>query len=400
MGQGREILAVHVEDRDRQPVRDVGRERRRVLLAVGRREPELVVHHDVDRAADRVAGKVGEVERFGRDPLAGERRVAVQDDRHDPRCARRSPSRTWRARVRPSATGYTASRWLGFDTSLTRRLAAVLRPVGAGGAHVVLDVAAAQHALRVGVLEARVDVDRRAADDLNHDVQPAAVAHADERLLEPVGGRRLEHLVEERDEARDALEREPLRAGVAAVQDLFEQVGADQALEHGRRVDGRNRPLHALLHPAPARRVGDVHELDADRAAVPPARAGRRLSLGRELRVRPGQRESERIEGRLEVAPSPERVNHRVLGRVGRRVRPARSSLASARFAPYIRHGVPPSAQCRPSPPVVSGLVLGLGLRPRRGLRRRRRNRWPRSEPRSNASHRLLPPSNPGKLVA
>ena len=216
----------------------------------------------------------------------------------------------------------------------------------------VLDVAAAEHALRIEILEAREDVDRGAADDLDHDVQPAAVAHADERLLEPVGGGRLEHLVEERNEGRHALEREPLRAGIAAVEHLFEQVGADQALEHGRRVDGRNRLLHALLHPAPARRVGDVHELDADRAAVPPARAGRRLSLGRELRVRPAAREPERIEGGLEVAPSPERVDHLVLGRVGRRVRPAlsRSRVRIRADSPWCSA----SAQCCPSPRTLS----------------------------------------------
>ena len=122
---------------------------------------------------------------------------------------------------------------------LHAKLAAVARAVGAGRAQVVLDVAAAEHALRVGVLEPREDVERRAADDLHDHIEPATVAHPDERLLEPFGRAGLEHLVEQGNERGHALEREPLRPRVAAVQHLFEQVRPHEALEHGARVDRR-----------------------------------------------------------------------------------------------------------------------------------------------------------------
>ena len=69
----------------------------------------------------------------------------------------------------------------------------------------------------------------------------------------------------------------------------------------------RSRPrrlgLHPLLDPAPALGVGDVHELDADRAAVPAAgrsavagsapRAGLRLRAQPVHRVEVGLQEAE-----------------------------------------------------------------------------------------------------------
>ena len=139
------------------------------------------------------------------------------------------------------------------------------------------------------------------------------MAHPDERLLEPLGRAGFEHLVEQGNERGDALEREPLRPRVAAVEDLFEQIGPDEALEHRARVDLGNRLLHPLLHPLAACRVGDVHELGADRAAVPlPGALGLRPAP-RQIRVRPGRRETERVGRRLEVSPPPEGVEDPVL---------------------------------------------------------------------------------------
>ena len=52
----------------------------RAMLGRGR-EAELVVDDQVDRAADSVAGDVAHVEALGDDTLAGERGVAVHEDR-------------------------------------------------------------------------------------------------------------------------------------------------------------------------------------------------------------------------------------------------------------------------------------------------------------------------------
>ena len=309
---GREVFAVHVEDRDGQAARQVGGERRGVQLAIGGREAEQVVHHDVDGPPDPVARQVAQVQRLGRHPLPGERRVAVQHDRHDaPGCAlplaglpragapeRHRVDRLEVARVRHQ---------------LHAQLVAAPGAVGAGRPHVVLHVAAAQHALRVGVLEPRVHVARGAPHGVDHHVEAAAVAHADQRLAQPEARAGLEHLVEQRDQRGDAFQGEALRAGVAAVQDDLEGLGPQQALEDGLPIDRGRRLLHPLLHPAPPPGIGDVHELDPDRAAVPGARAGGRLAGLDQVGVRARVERAQRVEVGLEVSPPAEGVENRLV---------------------------------------------------------------------------------------
>ena len=110
------IFGVHVEDGNRQALRDVGREARRVRFARHGGEADQIVDDDVDGAADGVSLEVGEIQRFGPDALAGEGGVAMHDDRNDLSACLPSPRRVCLARARPMATGSTASRWLGFET--------------------------------------------------------------------------------------------------------------------------------------------------------------------------------------------------------------------------------------------------------------------------------------------
>ena len=75
------IVAVDVEDRRLDALGDVRRIGRgtRELRAGG--ETDLVVDDEVDRAAGGVARKAGEAEAFPNHALAGEGRVAVEQDR-------------------------------------------------------------------------------------------------------------------------------------------------------------------------------------------------------------------------------------------------------------------------------------------------------------------------------
>ncbi len=75
------VLTVHVQDRALQHARDVRRIRRAASVLRIRREPDLVVHDDVDRAADVVARQLRHVERLLHDALSCERRVAVDQQR-------------------------------------------------------------------------------------------------------------------------------------------------------------------------------------------------------------------------------------------------------------------------------------------------------------------------------
>ena len=77
------IVAVHVENRHLDHFRDVGRVHRRARVFRQRGEADLVVHHDVHGAAGAVAVELRHVERFGHDPLPGERRVAVDEQRQN-----------------------------------------------------------------------------------------------------------------------------------------------------------------------------------------------------------------------------------------------------------------------------------------------------------------------------
>ena len=89
----------------------------RRLLGVGR-EADLVVCDDVDGAAGRVALQRLEVERLGHHALAGERGVAVEQQRdrgHRVVLEAARPARlVCAARAPPVTTGSTNSRWLGF----------------------------------------------------------------------------------------------------------------------------------------------------------------------------------------------------------------------------------------------------------------------------------------------
>ena len=74
------VVAVHVEDRRLDDLGHVGGVEARAGGLGRGGEPDLVVHDDVDRAADPIALDVAHVERLGHDALTGEGGVAVHED--------------------------------------------------------------------------------------------------------------------------------------------------------------------------------------------------------------------------------------------------------------------------------------------------------------------------------
>ena len=79
------IIRVHVQDRKPEAQRDVARVAAGARVVRIGREPELVVGHDVNRAAVLVAGQPGQVEGLGYDSLPHERGVPVHQDRENGR---------------------------------------------------------------------------------------------------------------------------------------------------------------------------------------------------------------------------------------------------------------------------------------------------------------------------
>jgi hypothetical protein len=153
------------------------------------------------------------------------------------------------------------------------------------------------------------------AQRVDQHVQAPAVRHADHDLLHALLARALDQLVHAGDEALAAFEREALLTDVLGVQESLQALGGGQAVEDvdfllAREVRRAARALEPLLPPALLGRLGDVHELGTDAAAVGVAQGlhdfaqGHVLGLG-EIRV--GSREgdvevgfAQVVEGRLE----------------------------------------------------------------------------------------------------
>ena len=77
------VVAVHVEDRRLDHLRDVGGIHRRARVGRQGGEADLVVHDDVDGAAGAIARELRHVQRLSNDPLPGEGGVAVDQQRQD-----------------------------------------------------------------------------------------------------------------------------------------------------------------------------------------------------------------------------------------------------------------------------------------------------------------------------
>ena len=80
LGRGFRVLAIDVQDRHTQHLRNRGGVDRRSGLPVGRRKSDLVVDDDVNRAADGVARQLAHVECFLHDPFSSKRGVPVKQD--------------------------------------------------------------------------------------------------------------------------------------------------------------------------------------------------------------------------------------------------------------------------------------------------------------------------------
>ena len=268
------IVAIDVEDRRLDHLRDIGRIAGGAGLAGEGGKADLVVDHDVDGAARRVALELGEVEGLGDQTLAGKGGVAVDQQRQHlgPR----------RGVVTPPLLGAGAAldhRVDGLEMAGVGGQADV--DLGAGGglivraeAAVVLDVAVTTVAVGADVVLELVE-DHRVGllEDVGENVEAAAVGHPHHDLFGPGLGSGLHELVDSGDQRFGALERKPFLALVAAVGKALEELGVDElgqdsvlffAVERGSVADR----LHLTLQPPPHRHVLDVQVLDADVAAV------------------------------------------------------------------------------------------------------------------------------------
>src|SRR5712691_487559 len=128
----------------------------------------------------------------------------------------------------------------------------------------------------------------RLAHHLRQHVEPAAVGHADADVLDAERAAALDDLLQRRDHGLAAVEAETFRTCELEVAELLEafgldQLGEDGALAFAGEADLLVRALDARLHPALLRRIGNVHELDAERLAIGAAQDGEDLAQRAEL---------------------------------------------------------------------------------------------------------------------
>ncbi len=347
------VVAVDVEDRRLDHQREVGRIGRGPRVHRRGGEADLVVDDDVDGAAGPVALEAGEAEALGDHALAGEGGVAVQQDRQH-----------------LGALDVAALRLLGADLAEHHRVDR-LEVARVGGeremdgvavelavarrAEVVLDVAGALDLLGLEAAALELVEDRPVGllQHVGEHAQPAAVRHADDDLLDAEGAAALDDLLHRRDQRLAAVDAEALGAGVLDLQELLEALGLDQLVEDRAAAlagegDLLAEALDALLEPGRLRRVGDVHVLEREGAAVGALHQREDLAQGRmleaehvvdedrpvhvgvgeavgariELRVRLGVGEAQRVEVGDQVAADavgaddhqrPQAVEHRLL---------------------------------------------------------------------------------------
>ncbi len=270
-GAGLGVVAVDVEDRRLDGLRDVGAVDRGARIQRRGGEADLVVDHHMDGAAGLVRTQLAHLQRLVHHALPGEGRVPVQQDRQhrvavDAReLVELGPGDALQHRVdRLEMAGVRGHR--GLD-----------RLSGQGGepalgAQVVLDVAGALREPRVDVaLELLEDLAVALADDVGQHVQPAPVRHADAHLVQAGVGRLIAQLVQQHDGGLAALEAEPLLADEFGLQEGLEDLGLVQPVQDAQVLVARPggvRHLHPLLDPGPLLVVLDVHVLDADAATV------------------------------------------------------------------------------------------------------------------------------------
>src|SRR5579885_3120491 len=211
---GVRVFGIDVKDGDTLALGKVRGEAGGVLLRRAGGETDQVIHDDVNGAADGVSLQVRQVQRFRPDALAGESGVAVHDNRHnfverirgaiDDRAVGAVPSLLGADAA--CGNGVNGFEMAGIRNQMNLDFLSVVGGVRSRRPDVIFDVAGAEDAARIDILESRNDFVRRLASGVNHYVEAAAMTHGHDRLDGAVLAGGVEEGVEQRDESGDALE--------------------------------------------------------------------------------------------------------------------------------------------------------------------------------------------------
>src|SRR5579885_614532 len=282
-----------------------------MLLNRAGRKADQIVHDNLNRPADRVRFKIGQIQRFRPDALAGKSRITMHDNGYDfvGQLPFKAAAVTGNLRARASKRdGIHGLQVAGIRHEMDVQLLSVRRYVGSRGADVVLHVSRAEHAARINVLEARDDFMRRLARRMDHHVQAASVAHRQDGLLRSALARGIQNRIEQRDERRYAFERKPFYAQVARLEHLLKEVRANEPLENLSLIDGRRLGLETFGNPTAPLRLHQVHEIGADGTTIVAPRFVRDFSLEFQVGRLQWFEKTQRIQIGLQISPAAKRV--------------------------------------------------------------------------------------------
>ena len=193
----------------------------------------------MERAADAKRRQLTQNQRLLNHALAGQRGVAVDEERQPALAAQVPDAVLLRAHA---ADGDRVDELEMAGVEAEREMDALAGggdPVGRVP-EVIAHVAATAIAARLAVLELAEDLARRLAEDVRQYVEPPAVRHADHDLGRALAAGLLHRPIEQRDQALGPFEREAGGPQILPAQEGLERLGIGQPTQHAQ----------------PARRVG------------------------------------------------------------------------------------------------------------------------------------------------
>ncbi len=266
------IVAIDVENGSLHHARDIrGIGCGARLVGIGG-ESDLVVDHQMDGAAGGVAFELRKIEGFGHHALSGESCVAVDQD-GDYALAFRIAEAILLGPDDAFRHGIDGFQVTGVERHRHNNLASAGRLAHAAGAKMIFHVARALRAVRIDTFKFGQNLHQRLVDNVRQHVEPAAVRHADHRFVHVGIGGEIQNLVQNHHGRFRAFERKALVTDKTRVQEMFELLGLDHALERALARVRMERPaiageLHTQLQPALLFRNLDVHVLASDFSAI------------------------------------------------------------------------------------------------------------------------------------